>query len=33
MGIFPDDLEQVYDNVTEQKLCKTGRLQNSSKTD
>ena len=33
MGIFPDDLEQVYDNVTEHKLHKTGGLQNSSKTD
>ena len=23
MGIFPDDIEQVYDNVTEQKLRQT----------
>ena len=24
MGIFPDDLKQVYDNVAEHKLCQTG---------
>ena len=24
MGIFPDDLEQVHDNVTEHKLHQTG---------
>ena len=24
MGTFPDDLEQIYDNVTEHKLRQTG---------
>ena len=32
MGIFPHDLEQIYDIVTEQKLRQRRQHQNSPKT-